>query len=192
MRSDDAPVVRHFGAWMLALTADFEDRPDRAMAELDAVMTSPAADRPAYAGLIDPADAPVLVRMALRAGRHERAAQAVALAEKRAALNPGLPSSPPPPHTPGAPRQRPRPLVRAVRLHEDCPGHWPGRRRWRTPDASWRPPARRKRSRTSRRPSRSTPGRAPDGTSRGCAGACGPPASAAGPPRPDSPTLGPS
>lgn len=90
MRSDGAPVVRHFGSWMLALMADFEGRPARAMAELDEVMTSPAADRPAYAGLVDPADAPVLVRLALRAGAHERAAQAVALAERRAALNPDL------------------------------------------------------------------------------------------------------
>ncbi|MER6097540.1 hypothetical protein ABT154_17115 [Streptomyces sp. NPDC001728] len=60
MRSDGAPVVRHFGTWMPALLADFEGRPDRAMAELDEVMTSPAADRPAYACLIDPADAVVV------------------------------------------------------------------------------------------------------------------------------------
>ncbi|MFD0076615.1 AAA family ATPase [Streptomyces sp. NPDC127166] len=122
MRSDDAPVVRHFGTWMLALMADHEGRPDRAMAELDAVMTSPAADRPAYAGLIDPADAPVLVRMALRAGRHERAAQAVAMAEKRAVLNPGLPFlAATAAHARGLLDNDLAPLVRAVRLYEDCP-----------------------------------------------------------------------
>ncbi|PVC76208.1 LuxR family transcriptional regulator [Streptomyces sp. CS081A] len=122
MRSDGAPVVRHFGTWMLALMADFEGRPDRAMAELDEVMTSPAADRPAYAGLIDPADAPVLVRMALRAGRHERAAQAVALAEKRAALNPGLTFlAATAAHARGLLDNDLAPLVRAVRLYEGCP-----------------------------------------------------------------------
>ncbi|MFF1506365.1 AAA family ATPase [Streptomyces sp. NPDC058326] len=122
MRSDGAPVVRHFGTWMLALMADFEGRPDRAMAELDEVMTSPAGDRPAYAGLIDPADAPVLVRMALRAGRHERAAQAVALAEKRAELNPGLTFlAATAAHARGLLDNDLTPLVRAVRLYEDCP-----------------------------------------------------------------------
>ncbi|MEW2485514.1 AAA family ATPase [Streptomyces sp. NPDC048411] len=122
MRSDGAPVVRHFGTWMLALMADFEGLPDRAMAELDAVMTSPAADRPAYAGLIDPADAPVLVRMALRAGRHERAVQAVAMAEKRAVLNPGLPFlAATAAHARGLLDNDLAPLVRAVRLYEDCP-----------------------------------------------------------------------
>ncbi|MFE7241167.1 AAA family ATPase [Streptomyces sp. NPDC057580] len=122
MRSDGAPVVRHFGTWMLALMADFEGRPDRAMAELDEVMTSPAADRPAYAGLIDPADAPVLVRLALRAGRHERAAQAVALAEKRAVLNPELTFlAATAAHARGLLDNDLASLVRAVRLYEDCP-----------------------------------------------------------------------
>ncbi|MER8040906.1 ATP-binding protein [Streptomyces hydrogenans] len=119
MRSDGAPVVRHFGAWMLALMADFEGRPDRAMAELDAVTTSPAADRPAYAGLIDPADAPALVRMALRAGRHERAARAVALAETRAVLNPGLPFlAATAAHARGLLDNDLDPLMRAVRLYD--------------------------------------------------------------------------
>ncbi|WP_123456892.1 LuxR family transcriptional regulator [Streptomyces sp. PanSC19] len=122
MRSDGAPVVRHFGSWMLALMADFEGRPDRAMAELDEVMTSPAADRPAYAGLIDPADAPVLVRLALRAGAHERAVQAVALAERRAVLNPDLTFlAATAAHARGLLDNDLGPLVRAVRLYEDCP-----------------------------------------------------------------------
>ncbi|MFF1560870.1 LuxR C-terminal-related transcriptional regulator [Streptomyces sp. NPDC058279] len=122
MRSDGAPVVRHFGSWMLALMADFEGRPDRAMAELDEVMTSPAADRPAYAGLVDPADAPFLVRLALRAGAHERAAQAVALAERLAALNPGLTFlAATAAHARGLLDNDLALLVRAVRLYEDCP-----------------------------------------------------------------------
>ncbi|MDK0517569.1 LuxR family transcriptional regulator [Streptomyces sp. ML-6] len=122
MRSDGAPVVRHFGSWMLALMADFEGRPDRAMAELDAVMTSSAEDRPAYAGLIDPADAPVLVRLALRAGALERAAQAVAQAERRAALNPDLTFlAATAVHARGLLDNDLDGLVRAVRLYEDCP-----------------------------------------------------------------------
>ncbi|MER5806939.1 AAA family ATPase [Streptomyces sp. NPDC002033] len=122
MRSDGAPVVRHFGSWMLALMADFEGRPDRAMAELDEVMTSRAADRPAYAGLVDPADAPVLVRLALRAGAHERAAQAVALAERLTVLNPGLTFlAATAAHARGLLDNDLAPLVRAVRLYEDCP-----------------------------------------------------------------------
>ncbi|WP_411111075.1 helix-turn-helix transcriptional regulator [Streptomyces sp. c-19] len=122
MRGDRAPVVRHFGSWMLALMADFEGRPDRAMAELDEVMTSPAADRPAYAGLVDPADAPVLVRLALRAGAHERAAQAVTLAERLAVLNPDLTFlAATAAHARGLLDNDLAPLVRAVRLYEDCP-----------------------------------------------------------------------
>ncbi|MFC8759636.1 AAA family ATPase [Streptomyces sp. NPDC057193] len=122
MRTDAAPVVRHFGSWMLALMADFEGRPDRAMAELDEVMTSPAADRPAYSGLVDPADAPVLVRLALRAGAHERAAQAVVLAERLAALNPDLTFlAATAAHARGLLDNDLAPLVRAVRLYEDCP-----------------------------------------------------------------------
>ncbi|MGW1190896.1 helix-turn-helix transcriptional regulator [Streptomyces sp. NPDC002559] len=122
MRGDGAPVVRHFGTWMLALMADFEGRLDRAMAELDKVMTSPAADRPAYAGLIDPADAPVLVRLALRAGRHERAAQTVALAEERAVLNSEFTFlAATAAHARGLLDNDLAALVRAVRLYEDCP-----------------------------------------------------------------------
>ncbi|MFJ4880459.1 AAA family ATPase [Streptomyces sp. NPDC088745] len=122
MRNDGAPVVRHFGSWMLALMADFEGRPDRAMAELDEVMASPAANRPAYAGLVDPADAPVLVRLALRAGALERAAQAVALAERLAGLNPGLTFlAATAAHARGLLDNDLAPLVRAVRLYEDCP-----------------------------------------------------------------------
>ncbi|GHH52619.1 helix-turn-helix transcriptional regulator [Streptomyces candidus] len=122
MRTDDAPVVRHFGSWMLALMADSEGRPDRAMAELDEVLTSPAADRPAYAGLVDPADAPVLVRLALRAGAHERAAQAADQAERLAALNPGLTFlTATAAHARGLLDNDLTTLVRAVRLYENCP-----------------------------------------------------------------------
>ncbi|MFE3284222.1 LuxR C-terminal-related transcriptional regulator [Streptomyces sp. NPDC059233] len=85
-------------------------------------MTSPAASRPAYAGLIDPADAPVLVRLALRAGRHEPAVQAVVLAEERAVLNPGLTFlAATAAHARGLLDNDLASLVRAVRLYEDCP-----------------------------------------------------------------------
>ncbi|MET9700400.1 AAA family ATPase [Streptomyces sp. NPDC006529] len=122
MRSDAAPVVRYFGSWMLALLADSEGRPDRAVAALDEVTTSPAADRPAYAGLIDPADAPVLVRLALRGGAPDRAAQAVALAERLAVLNPGLAFlAAAAAHARGLLDNDLATLVRAARLYEDCP-----------------------------------------------------------------------
>ncbi|MGW0549603.1 helix-turn-helix transcriptional regulator [Streptomyces altiplanensis] len=122
MRSDSAPAVRHAGSWMLALMADFEGRPDRAMAELDEVMSSPVADRPDFAGSLDPADAPVLVRLALRAGAHERAVQAVALAERRAVLNPDLTFlAATAAHARGLLDNDLVPLVRAVRMYEDCP-----------------------------------------------------------------------
>nr|WP_030559293.1 AAA family ATPase [Streptomyces aureocirculatus] len=122
MRGDSAPVVRHTGSWMLALMADFEGRPDRAMAELDEAMASPVVDRPDFAGSLDPADTPALVRLALRAGAHERAAQAVAVAERRAVLNPDLTfllaSAA---HARGLLDNDLAPLVRAVQLYEDCP-----------------------------------------------------------------------
>ncbi|MCN9241683.1 LuxR family transcriptional regulator, partial [Streptomyces sp. RY43-2] len=122
MRSDSAPLVRDAGSWMLALMADFEGRPDRAMAELDDVMVALAEERPGLVSLLDPADAPVLVRMALRAGAHDRAAQAVGLAERRAALNPDLAFlAATAAHARGLLDNDLGPFLRAVRLYEDCP-----------------------------------------------------------------------
>ncbi|WP_342451896.1 ATP-binding protein [Streptomyces palmae] len=122
MRSGGAPLVREVGSWMLALMADVEGRPDRAMAELDEVMAARAEERPALAGWLDPADTPVLVRMAVRADAYERAAQAVGLAERRAALNPELPFlAATAAHARGLLDNDLGPLLRAVRLYEDCP-----------------------------------------------------------------------
>ncbi|MFH8987799.1 AAA family ATPase [Streptomyces sp. NPDC017940] len=122
MRDDGAPAVRRTGSWMLALMADFEGRPERAMAELDEAKAPPGVDRPDLAVALDPADVPVLVRLALRAGAHERAAQAVAVAERRAVLNPDLTFlAATAAHARGLLDNDLAPLVRAVHLYEDCP-----------------------------------------------------------------------
>ncbi|WP_405752727.1 AAA family ATPase [Streptomyces sp. NBC_00012] len=122
MRSDSAPLVRNMGSWMLALLADCEGRPGHAMAALDDVMAALAEDRPSLVGPVDPADAPVLVRMALRAGARERAALAVAVAERRAARNPDVTIlAATAAHARGLHDNDFGHLLRAVRLHEDCP-----------------------------------------------------------------------
>lgn len=120
MRSDSAPLVRDAGAWLLALLADFEGRPDRALAELDDV--APAEDRPFAAAPADAVDAPALVRMALRAGAPERAAGAVAVAERRAALNPDFTIlAATAAHARGLLDNDLGRLLRAVRLYGECP-----------------------------------------------------------------------
>ncbi|MFJ3778169.1 ATP-binding protein [Streptomyces sp. NPDC090075] len=91
MVGDPAILVRNAGSWLLALMADAEGRPDRAMALLDESFTTFEQVGPSLASPDDPADLPVLVRMALRAGAHDRAAVAVAQAEHRAVRNPGFP-----------------------------------------------------------------------------------------------------
>ncbi|MFD9560995.1 ATP-binding protein [Streptomyces sp. NPDC059994] len=120
MRSDNAPLVRDAGAWLLALLADFEGRPDRALAELDDV--APAGGRPFAAAPADAVDAPVLVRMALRAGAPERAARAVAVAERRAELNPDFTIlAATAAHARGLLDNDLGHLLRAVRLYGECP-----------------------------------------------------------------------
>ncbi|SCF64666.1 AAA family ATPase [Streptomyces sp. Ncost-T10-10d] len=122
MRSDSAPLVRNMGSWMLALLADCEGRPGRAMAALDDVMAALAEDRPSLVGPVDPADAPVLVRMALRAGAHEQAALAVAVAERRATRNPDVTIlAATAAHARGLHDNDFGHLLHAVRLYEDCP-----------------------------------------------------------------------
>ncbi|MFK0110003.1 LuxR C-terminal-related transcriptional regulator [Streptomyces sp. NPDC091217] len=91
MVGDPAILVRNSGSWLLALMADAEGRPDQAMALLDESFTTFEQVGPSLASPDDPADLPVFVRMALRAGAVDRAAVAVALAEHRAARNPGFP-----------------------------------------------------------------------------------------------------
>ncbi|MFD3570651.1 AAA family ATPase [Streptomyces sp. NPDC058667] len=122
MRDDSAPRVRTVGSWMLALLADAEGLPDRALSELDEV-TAALAEEPAFpAGPVDPADAPVLVRMALRAGAHDRAAPAVRAAERRAVRNPGFTIlAATAAHARGLLDNDLAHLLRAVTLYEDCP-----------------------------------------------------------------------
>ncbi|WP_309504961.1 helix-turn-helix transcriptional regulator [Streptomyces sp. KM273126] len=91
MLNDPAILVRNVGSWLLALVADAEDDPGRAMVLLDESFGTFGLEGPSLASPDDPADAPVFVRMALRAGAPERAAAAVAVAERRAALNPQFP-----------------------------------------------------------------------------------------------------
>ncbi|MEV4555406.1 AAA family ATPase [Kitasatospora sp. NPDC049285] len=91
MPADPAILVCNVGSWLLALLADAEDDPGRAMALLDESFATFDLVGPSLASPDDPADAPVFVRMALRAGAPDRAAVAVAVAERRSALNPGFP-----------------------------------------------------------------------------------------------------
>ncbi|TQJ56907.1 ATP-binding protein [Streptomyces sp. SLBN-115] len=91
MLGDPAILVRNSGSWLLALMADAEGRPDQAMELLDESFTTFEQVGPSLASPDDPADLPVFVRMALRAGALDRAAVAVAVAEHRAVRNPGFP-----------------------------------------------------------------------------------------------------
>ncbi|MER6398408.1 AAA family ATPase [Kitasatospora sp. NPDC001603] len=88
VRGTGAPLARSVSAWMLVQLADFDGRPDRALAELHEVLAALAEERPALVSPVDPMDTPALVRMALRAGASDRAAPAVEVAERRAARNP--------------------------------------------------------------------------------------------------------
>lgn len=122
MLSDEAPLVRNVGSWMAALLADFEGRPDQAMAVLDEAAAALAEERPSLASPDDPADAPVFVRMALRAGARERAELAVSVAERRATLNPGFTIlAATAAHARGLLDNDLAHLLRAVRLYDDCP-----------------------------------------------------------------------
>ncbi|MFD3533786.1 AAA family ATPase [Streptomyces sp. NPDC058664] len=121
-RSAGTPRVRTVGAWMLALAADFDGLPERAVAALDEVMAAQAGEPAFPVGPVDPADLPVLVRMALRAGIHDRAAPAVRAAERRAELDPGstlLAATAA--HARGLLDNSLGHLRRAVLLHEDGP-----------------------------------------------------------------------
>ncbi|GAA2215836.1 LuxR family transcriptional regulator [Nonomuraea monospora] len=91
MMRDEAQVIRRTGAWMLALAADAAGDTDRAMEltrEADESLDTPDSSMTTP---LDPADDVVLVRMALRAGRRDRAEHAVRVAEQRAGRNPGFP-----------------------------------------------------------------------------------------------------
>ncbi|QCX74154.1 Putative HTH-type transcriptional regulator [Streptomyces sp. YIM 121038] len=120
MRADGAPLVRRAGAWTLASLADFEGRADAAAAVLADVVSALDEERPSQGGPLDPADAPGLVRVALRAGAHDAALRAVGAAERRAALNPGVTLlAATAAHARGLLDNDLDHLVRAVRLYED-------------------------------------------------------------------------
>ncbi|MFF1796240.1 LuxR C-terminal-related transcriptional regulator, partial [Kitasatospora sp. NPDC058263] len=121
VRGTGAPLARSVAAWMLVLLADFDGRPDHALAELDEVLAALAEERSALVSPVDPMDTPALVRVALRAGASERAAPAVEVAERRAARNPDfaiLAASAA--HARGLLDNDLAHLVHAVRLYEGC------------------------------------------------------------------------
>ncbi|WP_172385887.1 LuxR family transcriptional regulator [Streptomyces sp. MNP-20] len=120
MRGDGVPLVRRAGAWALALLADFEGRADAAAAALADVVSALDEEPPSQGGPLDPADAPALVRVALRGGAHDAALRAVGAAERRAALNPGVTLlAATAAHARGLLDNDLDHLVRAVRLYED-------------------------------------------------------------------------
>ncbi|MFI6600095.1 helix-turn-helix transcriptional regulator [Nonomuraea sp. NPDC050536] len=87
MAGDEAPSVARTGAWMLALAADGENDPARAMAYARAAVPGGAA----ASTPVDSADDVVFVRIALRAGERKAAADMVRVAEDRAGRNPDFP-----------------------------------------------------------------------------------------------------
>ncbi|POX50914.1 LuxR family transcriptional regulator [Streptomyces sp. Ru72] len=91
MIADPALLVRNVGSWLLALVADYEGRPDQAMEVLSEAVSTFGVVGPSLASPDDPADTVVFVRMALRAGATEPAAEAVRAAELRAERNPRFP-----------------------------------------------------------------------------------------------------
>ncbi|MCI3928259.1 helix-turn-helix transcriptional regulator [Streptomyces sp. AN091965] len=120
MRTEGAPLVRQVGAWTLALLADVDGRADAAAAVLADVVSALDEERPSQGSPLDPADAPGLVRVALRAGAHDAALRAVGVAERRAALNPGVTLlAATAAHARGLLDNDLDHLVRAVRLYED-------------------------------------------------------------------------
>ncbi|MEV0503999.1 AAA family ATPase [Streptomyces spectabilis] len=122
MRTDDAPLVRQVGSLLLAFLADFEGRPERAAAALDDIVKALDEELSSHGSPLDPADAPGLVRVALRAGAHDPALWTVGVAERRAALNPGVTLlAATAAHARGLLDNDLDHLLRAVRLYEGVP-----------------------------------------------------------------------
>ncbi|MEV4217068.1 AAA family ATPase [Nonomuraea sp. NPDC049725] len=90
MTGDEAPFVTRAGSWMLALVADCDDDPARALAHATAAVAL-GPDGATGATPLDAADDVVFVRMALRAGDREAAVRMVCETEARAGRNPGFP-----------------------------------------------------------------------------------------------------
>lgn len=89
MLASEVPVLRRHAAWLLARAAAARDDLDGAIAALERLGEPlDAAVLPRFTN--DPADPPRLLRIAAAAGRPDLAASALALAERRAALNPGV------------------------------------------------------------------------------------------------------
>ncbi|MET0897870.1 MAG: AAA family ATPase [Mycobacterium sp.] len=91
MRGDDAVLMRGVGSWIACLIAEAAGDDEAAMRA-----TGEAVDRfgrpgPVFASPLDPTDTATFVRIALRAGRRDRARRAVLAAEHRAECNPGFP-----------------------------------------------------------------------------------------------------
>ncbi|MFE1446321.1 helix-turn-helix transcriptional regulator [Streptomyces olivaceoviridis] len=122
MLDDSAILVRNSGSWLIALVADAEGRPHEAMRVLDEAVGTFDEAGPSLATPDDPADLPVFVRMALRAGTVERAAAAVRIAVHRAAVGSRFPILPAAAaHARGLFDNDLSLLLRAVDLYQDIP-----------------------------------------------------------------------
>ncbi|MFG3142134.1 AAA family ATPase [Streptomyces sp. NPDC048211] len=88
MMRDESAFVSRFGAWLAAQAAEWEGDSVEALRLMPRETELFDAFRPEYPVPLDPMDQPVFVRIALRAGDRERAAEAVLVARQRAAANP--------------------------------------------------------------------------------------------------------
>jgi DNA-binding CsgD family transcriptional regulator len=91
MQDDEAPLVRHAGDWLAALMADARGDVETATALTTTAFDTLTERGPSLATPDDPLDLVVLTRMALRAGRRDRAGLAVTVAEQRARQSPSFP-----------------------------------------------------------------------------------------------------
>jgi DNA-binding CsgD family transcriptional regulator len=91
MLDESTPGVRRHAAWLLSLQATADGDPHKAHEWLCA-MGSSERTHVRERVLPDFADEPLIVRTALAVGDHELAENAVAVADQRAELNPGVPS----------------------------------------------------------------------------------------------------
>ncbi len=91
MLDESTPGVRRHAAWLLSLQATADGDPHKAHEWLCA-MGSSERTHVLERVLPDFADEPLIVRIALAVGDRELAENAVAVADRRAKLNPGVPS----------------------------------------------------------------------------------------------------
>lgn len=88
MMRDESVFVSRFGAWLAAQAAEWEGDSRRALELMPPETEFFDTVHPEFCLPFDPTDQPVFVRIALRAGDRQRAAQAVAVARQRAEANP--------------------------------------------------------------------------------------------------------